>query len=181
MLDDISIQDNPQHTEQAVNQPAATVSLEAVLWLVNRFERAGMLNTRLTPRGEWILRSEVLVADLASALQEHLSKTGWRRIVEAMHWHNRRTNAPLWDISQPADFIAAAELVLTRWEEALKDEPAAVDDWAPSLRRQVKTLMQSQLEPVGVTAWLLSPRALISRINARARRAHTDSDRECCQ
>jgi hypothetical protein len=92
-----------------------------------------------------------------------------------MHWHNRRTNAPPWDISQPADFIAAAELALTRWEEASRDELAAVDDWAPSLRRQVKTLMQSQLEPVGITAWLLSPRALINRLSARARRAHSET------
>ena len=178
MLDEILIQDLTQDTEQAVNQSETTVPLEAVLWLINRFERAEMLNTPLRPRGEWILRSEVLVADLATTLHAHLSKNGWRRIVEALHWHNRQTGAPPWDISQPADFIAATELALTRWEEASKDELAMIDDWAPSLRRQVKTLMQSQLEPVGVTAWLLSPRALINRLSARARRAHSETQIE---
>jgi len=43
------------------------------------------------------------------------------------------------------------------------------------LDRQVRDLMQEQLEPAGVTTWLLSPRALINRLSARARRARTET------
>ena len=161
-----------------VNWSEATLPLDEVLRLVSQLDGAGMLKSDLTPPGEWILWSKVPVADLVSALHEHLSKTGWRRVVEAMHWHNRQIGEPLWDLAQPGVFLAAVDLALTRCEEPSGDQSPATDDWVPALQRQVKALMQAQLKPVGLSTWLLSPRALINRLGARAKRAHTETQIE---
>jgi hypothetical protein len=161
-----------------VNWSETTVPLEEVLRLISQLAGAEMLKTDLTPPGDWILWSEVPLTDLARALQEHLSKTGWQRIVEAMHYHNRQTSGPLWDLSQPTDFMAAVERALTRWETPSDNEPSPTDNWAPDLQRQVKTLMAAQLKPLGIATWLLSPRALINRLSARSRRAHTETQIE---
>ncbi len=171
MSEEVLVQEKIQDTEQAASRSEATVGSEEVTRLISRLEGAEMLKPDVTPLREWSVQAEVPVSDLVNALREHLSKTGWHWIVEAMHWHNRRTSERLWDLSQAGDFIAIVELALTRWEEACGTEPAAAEDWAPDLRRQVKTLLQAQLEPAGLSAWLLSPRALIGRLSARAKHA----------
>ncbi len=178
MLEEMLVQDTRQEPEQAVKPSEAAVPLEVVLRLINRLESENMLETELKPPGKWILYSEVPKAELASALQEKLSKTGWRRVIEAMHWHNRQTDGELWDLAHPSDFIAAVELVLARRQALAKEELTSDDDLAPHLWEQVKSLMQAQLTPAGTTAWLLSPRAVVGRLNARAKRAHTESQIE---
>jgi hypothetical protein len=177
MLDEMLVQE-AKDNGHVVDWPEAAIPLEEVLRLLSQLEGAGMLKNSLTPPGEWILWSEVPTNDLVSALHEHLSKTGWRRIVEAMHWHNRQTDEPLWDLSRTGDFLAAADLALARWEDASGDEPSAAEDWVPALQRQVKELLQDQLKPASVYAWLLSPRALIGRLSAHARRARTETQIE---
>jgi hypothetical protein len=177
MLDEMLVQE-AKDNGHVVNWPQATIPLEEVLRLLSQLEGAGMLKNSLTPPGEWILWSEVPTGDLVSALHEHLSKTGWQRILEALHWHNRQTDESLWDLSRTEDFVSAVELALARWEEATGDEPSVTEDWVPALQRQVKDLMQAQLRPASVYAWLLSPRALVGRLSARARRARTETQIE---
>ena len=164
-----------QDNGKVLDWPEPAVPLEEVLRLINRLGRADMLMSDLTPPREWILWSEVPEAELANALHQRLSKAGWRQIVAAMHRHNRETDSTLWDLALPRDFIQAAELALTRWEESSGNKGAAAVDWVSRLDRQVRDLMQEQLEPAGVTTWLLSPRALVSRLTARARRARTET------
>jgi hypothetical protein len=178
MFEDTLVQKKTQETESTVEQPEATLPLGAVLQLISRLEGAGMLKSAFVPPGRWILQSEVPGEELVSALQEHLSKTGWRRTIEAMHRHNRHTDGARWELSRPADFVSALEQVLARWETTSENRHTTTDDLAPNLWRQVKMLKQAHSTPVGTTAWLLSPQALISRLNARAKRALTETQIE---
>lgn len=126
--------------ETTQNQAGVTVPLDVALWLINRLKGAGMLKDDFTPPGQWILWSEVPKTDLVSVVQKHLSRLGWRRMVEAMHRHNRQTRGPLWDLAKADDFLEAMELALMGWEATHSDESSGTDKWAPELQRQIKVL-----------------------------------------
>lgn len=169
MLEEVRVQE--KESEQRMAWSESTLALESVLQLLSQLEQADMLKSEFTPPGEWILWSEVPVSEWVSALHQHLSKLGWQRIVEAMHWHNRNTEEPRWDLARADDFMAAVDLALERRHNSGNGETGASEDWTPVLQRQVEGLIKSQLEPAGVTGWLMSPRALAERLSSRARQA----------
>ena len=179
MLKDLLVQETvTEDVERAVTPSEATIPMDRVLQLIARLREAQMIQGEITPPGEWILRSEVSVAGLVDLLKEHLSKEGWRRIVEAIRQHNRETEGPLWDLARPTDFLAAVEETLARQQAPSETEELAVSDLSQALQRQVQSLMRERMKPAGLQGWLLSPRALIARLSARARQARTEAQIE---
>jgi hypothetical protein len=195
MLEQTLVRERPQEQAAQARTEEATIPVEQVLQLFKELESADMLKGAITPPGRWILLSEVAVDELASTLHQHLSKRGWRCAIEAMHRHNRRAEGPLWDLARPADLLAAVEgsversgaavvepaddaVVESAGEEQAQPATVSIDEWTPDLKRQVKSLMQEQLAAVGITDWLLSPHALVTRLNTRARRAQAETQIE---
>jgi hypothetical protein len=176
MLDERLVQELDKDTSR--EHPEMMLSLEEVLRLINRLDNAGMLTDELAPRGNWILQSGVPEDEFARVLQQHLSKRGWQRVVEAMHQHNRANSGSQWDLAETSGFMAALNQALGQHQAAVGVEAASTQDLTSDMWQQVKGLMEEQLAPTNLTDWLLSPRALVKRLSARGRRAHTETQIE---
>lgn len=186
MLDETLVQ--IQSDEPAGGRPAEIVSSDEAIQLIHHLQEMEMLSPAFELPKEWTLWFEVPIAELAHTIREHLSTGGWDRILQAMRRHNRQTTGQQWDLSRTADFLAALKLAVMEWDaltgdekpdRALKVHPdgrsaAELPGLAQDLQQQIRSLMQAHTSPTGI-GWLLSPRALITRLSARARHARTEA------
>lgn len=173
-------------------QPYPTIPAEQAFQLVEELRQANMLKPDFELPGEWETLSEVSSCEVMAALHEHLSREGFHWILEAMRFHNRQTPEALWDLSEPADFLAAAQLALSRQEtlnqaeksevsvmELLKGVPGEkVSNLARELQRQVQVVYHSLAKNASGNGWILSPKSLWTRLQARARRAQAEAQIE---
>jgi hypothetical protein len=164
------------------------VPVEEALQLVEELRQANMLKSDFKPPGEWRLLSEVPSCEIVASLRPHLSREGFHYILEAFRFHNRQNPEALWDMSEPADFLAAVRLALSRQEllrktenrrasvkELLKGVPGEkISNLARELQRQVQIVYHVLAKPAGGDGWLFSPQTLWTRLQARARKVQAE-------
>ncbi len=168
------------------------VSRDDAIQLMNQLHEAAMLRNGFTPPTDWMQLTEVSTGELADVVQGHLSKKGWQRVLDATRYHNHEIAGSPWDLSRTSDFLAAAELALTRREvtvhckkrnvalkEIFANLPAErISSLTRNLQRQMQVLIHALMKPTGVGDWLLSPKALWTRLSAHAMRARAEAQIE---
>lgn len=178
--------------EQIDIHPRSAVSVDEAFQLVEGLRQADMLRHDFEPPSEWRHLSEVPSCEFAALLQAHLTRKGFHCILEAMRLHNRQNPEAFWSLSEPADLLSAAQLALSRQKtlsqtegrepgvkELLSRVPGEkISNLARELQRQVQIVYHTLAKPVGGDGHLLSPQALWTRLQARARRAQAEAQIE---
>ncbi len=173
-------------------QTRTAISVDEALQLVEDLRQAEMLSYDVELPGEWRLLSELPLGEVAAFLQAHLNRKGFHCVLEAIRLHNRQNPEASWRISEPADFLAAAQLALSRQEIANQTEKRElsvkellagipgekISHLARELQRQVQVVYHALAKPAGGDGWPFSPRALWARLQARARREQAEAQIE---
>ncbi len=171
--------------------PIDVINRSEASLLIKRLREAGMLKDRAAMPAEWIKKTEISSADAAHLIQAHLSREGYQRLLEAARYHNRLDTGAQWTLSVPADFLAAADLAVTRQQEQKqkgselgqeisKDfSPAKVSELAKTLQQEMDSVMQmlSKGESKGEKA-PFSPARFWIQLHARTKRARAEAQIE---
>jgi hypothetical protein len=169
-------------------QQYLTLPVEEALQIVEGLRQAKMLKSDFIQPGEWSFLSEIPSHEMVALLRANLSREGFHYILEAVRYHNRQNPEALWDISEPADFLAAVRLALMRQEtleqsqnqqvgvkELLKGVPGEkISQLARELQRQVQIVYHILAKSAGSDGWLFSPYAFWARLQARARKVRAE-------
>lgn len=174
--------------EEVITHSMKTMPRDDAIRLLDQLQDAEWLPAAYSPPSGWLLLSEVPSEDLATTIREHLSKTGWRRLIAAMRCHNRQSPDTPWHLAREDHFLAAIELALRQQDvvrpdekqkKGLNEQPdispgkgilGIVQSWQRHTRTPEKT--------AEVDGWFLFPQALWTQIRARAKQARAQAEIE---
>ena len=185
-----------QLVENTIGEQAeATIRRDDTLRLLEGLRAAHWLRPGAVSPPEWLELRDVPITDVSAAIRQGLSKAGWQPVLDVLRCHNRGVEGQPWNVAEPVDLLRAVELALERRVADEEDEePGEVSPsggqllsgWsngrlahvAHNLQRHVHSLVETLVKPGGSDGSLLAPRALWTRLKARAMRARAEAEIE---
>jgi hypothetical protein len=160
--------------------------------LVRRLRQANMVASTVAPPEAWRQLAQVPAHDVAAFVQQHLTRDGWHRVLQAKRHPGQPAAGTRLDLSNPTDFLDAVELALRPPVVATPEAPLAaastdvldefVADRLPHMGRhlqgQVESLADAWWQPAESGGWFASPRGLWLRLSRGLRRTPAEAQVE---